>query len=100
VIEDGWRQQAVDVDDKLEGWRLLPAGQQDSSQEAGEEHGQTFHTDFLQSSGGMLPEQAMDGGAGDTIALCQLAQALASLSVPQDSVVIQLQGLASDVPTL
>ena len=46
MIEDGWRQQAVDVDDKLEGRRLLPAGQQDSSQEAGEEHGQTFHTDF------------------------------------------------------
>jgi len=30
VIEDGWRQQVVDVDGKLESRRLLPAGQQGS----------------------------------------------------------------------
>ena len=48
----------------------------------------------------MLAEHAVDGGAGDTVALGQLAEALAPLAVPQDSSAIEFQRLASDVPTL
>ena len=40
----------------------------------------------------------MDGGAGDAIALGQLAEALAALPVPQDGGWIELEGRPADVP--
>ena len=39
----------------------------------------------------------MDGGAGDPVALGQLAQTLAALAVPQDGIAIEVQRLAADV---
>ena len=45
----------------------------------------------------MLFEHAVDGGAGDEVALCQLAETVPSPTVPQDSVAIKNKWLASDV---
>ena len=45
----------------------------------------------------MLLEHAVDGGAGDEVALCQLAETVPSPTVPQDSVAIKNKWLASDV---
>ena len=40
----------------------------------------------------------MDGGAGDPVALSQLSQTLAPLTVSQDGSAIKLERFASDVP--
>jgi hypothetical protein len=48
----------------------------------------------------VLAEHAVDGGAGCTMALGQLAETLAQLAIPQDGVPIERQRLASDVPAL
>src|SRR5271155_5111052 len=48
----------------------------------------------------VLAEHAVDGGAGDTIALGQLAQTLALLAIPPDSSTIEFEGLAPDVAAL
>ena len=48
----------------------------------------------------MLAEHAVDGGAGDTIAPGELAEALATLAVPQDGSAIEFEWFASDVPAL
>lgn len=45
----------------------------------------------------MLAEHTVDGGAGDAVALCQLAQALATLAVPQDGSAIEIERLATDM---
>ena len=47
---------------------------------------------------GVLTEHAVDGGAGDEMALRQLAQTLAPLPISQDGGAIENQRLASDVP--
>ena len=48
----------------------------------------------------MLTEHTVDGGAGDQMALGQLAETLTSLPVLKDGVAIKNQRLASDVPAL
>jgi len=48
----------------------------------------------------VLAEHAVDGGAGDAIALGQLAETLTALPVPQDGSSIKLQWLTPDVPAL
>ncbi len=45
----------------------------------------------------MLLEHAVDGGAGDKVALRQLAETVAPLTVPQDSVAIKNKWFTSDV---
>jgi len=42
----------------------------------------------------------VDGGAGDTVALGQLAETLTLLAVAQDSNTIEIEGLAPDVTAL
>ena len=46
----------------------------------------------------MLTEHAVDGCTGCTMALCQLAETLAQLALPQDGVSIECKRLVSDVP--
>jgi hypothetical protein len=41
----------------------------------------------------------VDGGAGDKVALGQLAETLAALPISQDGLAIETQRFASDVPT-
>src|SRR5271163_2678317 len=48
----------------------------------------------------VFAEHAVDGGAGDTIALGQLTQTLALLAIPPDSSTIEFEGLAPDVAAL
>ena len=45
----------------------------------------------------MLAKHAVDGGAGCTVALRHLAQAVSAVAVPQDGGVIKLERLAPDM---
>jgi hypothetical protein len=47
-----------------------------------------------------VAKDAVDGGAGDKMALCQLAETLSALPTSQDGRAIENKGLASDVPAL
>jgi hypothetical protein len=42
----------------------------------------------------------MDGGTGSAVALCQLAEALSALPIPEDGDAVEVEWLASDVLTL
>ena len=46
----------------------------------------------------MLAEHAVDSSAGDTVSLCQLAQALSAFAIAQDGWTVKLEWLAADVP--
>ena len=45
----------------------------------------------------MLLKHAVDGGAGDKMAFCQLAETVTTLAVPQDSVAIKNKWFSPDV---
>jgi hypothetical protein len=45
----------------------------------------------------VLLEHAVDGCAGDEVALCQLAETVSPLAIPQDGAAIKYKWFASDV---
>jgi hypothetical protein len=49
---------------------------------------------------GVLFERAVDGSAGDKVALCQLVETVVPLTIAQDGVAIKIERLSPDVPAL